>query len=176
MRTIETVLYKFSELPDEAKQKAIESLSGINVDYNWWECAYEDAANIGLKITGFGLDRQRGATGEFTLSAAEVAANILKDHGDQCETYATALTFLDAHDPLFAELFSEENNPTDEDGQRFSDIEDELQDLENDFLEELLEDYSIMLQNEFEDLQSEEAIIETIEANEYEFNEDGTQF
>ena len=54
-----------------------------------------------------------------------------------------------------------------------SESEDKMIDLENEFLQSLLEDYSIMLQNESEYLQSAEAIRETIEANEYEFTEDG---
>ena len=51
-RTIRTKVYLFSELSDQAKQKVIEDNYDINVDYEWWESAYEDAANIGLKITG----------------------------------------------------------------------------------------------------------------------------
>ena len=54
-----------------------------------------------------------------------------------------------------------------------SNNEDKLIDMENEFLKSLLEDYSIMLQNEYEYLTSEEAIIETIEANEYEFTQAG---
>ena len=40
MKTIETVVYDFDELSDEAKQKAINNLSDINVDYGWWEFQY----------------------------------------------------------------------------------------------------------------------------------------
>jgi hypothetical protein len=53
--------------------------------------------------------------------------------------------------------------------------EDDLSDIEDNFLDSLLEDYSIMLQKEYEHLQSEESIIETIVANEYEFTEEGKQ-
>jgi len=57
MRTIETTVYKFDELSDEAKQQSIENLYDLNVDYEWWDCTYEDAENIGLKISEFDLDR-----------------------------------------------------------------------------------------------------------------------
>jgi hypothetical protein len=50
-----------------------------------------------------------------------------------------------------------------------------LQDIEDEFLKSLCEDYSIMLQNESEYLQSDAAIIEAINANEYEFLEDGSR-
>jgi hypothetical protein len=53
--------------------------------------------------------------------------------------------------------------------------EDDLSDMEANFLDSLLEDYAIMLQKEYEYLQSEEAITETIVANEYEFTEEGKQ-
>jgi hypothetical protein len=161
MKTIEIKLYKFAELSEEAKQKAIEKHYDINVSYDWWDFTYEDAANIGLKITGFDLDRNRHATGKFTLSAAEVAANIIRDHGAECETYKTAEKFLSIQEPLMEDV--EEN-------------EDALIDCEDDFLKELLEDYSMILQKESEYLQSKEAIIETFNANDYYFTIDGKMY
>ena len=168
MRTIQVNLYKFEELSEEAKQKAIENLYEINVYFDWWECTYDDAIRIGLRITGFDLDRNRHAKGKFLLSANEVAQNILNEHGEQCETYKTASEFLEEWNPIFAE-YMDENSEHYESYER----EQELIDLENDFLNSLLEDYSIILQKEYEYLMSEEAIIETIEANEFEFYEDG---
>lgn len=155
MRTIRIKLYKFSELSESAKQKAIENLSDINVDYNWWESTYEDAKNIGLKITSFELDRNRHAKGKFTGYAIDTAKDILEEHGQDCETYKTAEGFI-----------SDYNTTLDED----------IEELEEGFLNSLLEDYSIILQKEREYLQSEDAIIETIEANEYEFTITGERF
>jgi hypothetical protein len=169
MRTIETNVYKFSELSEQAKEKAIERLSDINVDYSWWEFTYMDAENIGLKIDSFDLDRNRHAKGSFNLSAPEIAANVLRDHGKDCGTYKTAANFLEDYSPIFAQYMDESNEETYESRE----LEDELQDLETEFLSSLLEDYSILLQREYEYLTSEAAIIETIEANEYEFTENG---
>lgn len=168
MKTITINLYEFSELTPQAQQKAIENLSDINVMNDWWASTYEDAKNIGLKITSFDLDRNRHATGEFLLSAAEVAANILKEHGEHCETYKTAEAFLSDYNPVFTDY-------TDEASENYEsrEVEGKLQDIESDFLKSLLEDYSIMLQKECDYLQSEEAIKEAIEANEYTFTEDG---
>ena len=171
MRTVRTKVYKFSELSEQAKQKAIEQLSDINVDYDWWQSTYEDAANIGLKITSFDLDRNRHAKGEFTLAANEVAQNIFNNHGECCDTYKTAQTFMETWQPVFNEYMDERS-----DKYESSEAEQLLQNFEEDFLNDLLEDYSIMLQNECEYNQSEAAIIETIEANEYEFTKDGKQF
>jgi hypothetical protein len=170
MRTIETKAYTFDELSDDAKAKAISRLSHINVEYDWWESTYEDAAQIGLKIEGFDLDRSRHAKGAFTLSATEVMANIFANHGEECETYKTAKAFEAEWQPLFDDYMDELS-----DKYESQEAEDDLSDIEDNFLDSLLEDYSIMLQKEYEHLQSEESIIETIVANEYEFTEEGKQ-
>ena len=168
MRTIRIKLYKFNELSESAKQKAIESLYDINVDYDWWESIYEDAENIGLKLTSFDLDRNRHAKGEFNLAANEVAANIFRDHGEDCQTYKTAASFMAEWEPVF-------NNYMDENHEDYesNESEEKLNDMEDDFLNSLLEDYRIMLNKEIEYQNSDEYIIETIEANDYEFTQDG---
>jgi hypothetical protein len=137
------------------------------VDHDWYEFIKEDAKNIGLQIDSFDLDCNRHATGKFLLSPLEVAQNILNEHGETCETYKIAKKFLEAHAPVFSEYMNEQSEKYES-----RESEDELQDIEDDFLKELLEDYSIILQKESEYLQSDEAIIETIEANEYDFTED----
>lgn len=169
MRTIEINLYKFDELPEEIKTKAIEKLWDINVDHSWWDITYDDAEQIGIKITGFDIDRGNNCTGEFNLSAAEVAQNILNNHGEKCNTYNTASNFLEEFNPVFAEYM-------DESSEKFegAEAEEDLLYLESEFLKSLLEDYLTLLRNEYEYLTSEKAIIETIEANEYEFLSDGS--
>lgn len=167
MRVIEIKAYTFDELSDDAKKRAISKLSNINVDYDWWESTYEDAAQIGLKIKGFGLTH---AIGEFTLSAAEVMANIFANHGEGCETYKTAKAFEAEWQPLFDDYMDDLS-----DKYESQEAEDDLSDMEANFLDSLLEDYAITLQKEYEYLQGEEAIIETIVANEYEFTEEGKQ-
>lgn len=149
-------VFSFDELDEDARQNALEKLWDINVDHEWWNFTFEDARNIGLKITEFDLDRNRYAKGEFIDPAPEVAEKILSDHGKDCETYKTAKAFLDT--------IKEEYPNNDYDY-------DEI--IEKDFLYSLLEDYSIMLQKEYEYLTSEEAIIETIKANDYQFDKEG---
>ncbi len=160
MRTIRTKVYQFSELSEQAKETAIKNSYDLNVDYGWWESVYEDAENIGLKITGFDIDRGSYCKGDFITSAGEVVEDILSTHGESCETYKTALKYKNCF-------------------QNTSDEVDNIEELENDedeFLKELLEDYRIILQKEYEYQTSEEAIIGTIEANEYEFTQDGKMF
>lgn len=171
MKTVTIEIFTFDELSEAAKQKAIQKHSDINVCDEWYDGICDDAKNIGLKITSFDLDRNRYAKGEFLLSAAEVAQNILSNHGEMCETYKTAQNFLNEWQPIFNEYMDEQSEKYES-----REAEDEMQDIEQDFLNSLLEDYSIILQNESDYLQSDEAIIETLIANDYEYEEDGTLY
>jgi hypothetical protein len=164
VKVIEKNVYTFAELNDEQKKVVLNNLYDINVDHEWWDFTYDDAANIGLKITSFDISRRNSITGEFTLSADEVAANIIRDHGENCETYNTAQAFLDSKNDI---------TMPDDDSDDFPEWEDKMIEMDDDFLKSLLEDYLIMLRKEYEYLTSEEAIIEAIEANEYEFDERG---
>ena len=171
MRTKTTTreLYTFSELSEEAKEAAVNNCRHYSTRNDWWEGPFEDAAKVGLKITSFDLDRNRHAQGEWITSAKECAKSILDGHGETCETYKTAKAFLDERNELVNTW------PKDEDGEleNGGKLDDELDDLENEFLESIVEDYSIILQNECEYLQSDEAVEEAIQSNEYEFTEDG---
>lgn len=159
MKTVSINLYSFEELSEQAQQNAIDKNRDFNIDRDWWKFTYEDAERIGLKITSFDLDRNRHADGNFLLSPQEVAANILKEHGEECETYKTASKYLEEQNPIFAEYTTEPDN--------MEELENKLMELEEQFLNDILEDYSIMLQNEYEYLISDEAIKEILIINEY---------
>jgi hypothetical protein len=153
IKVTKTKVYKLAELPDNIRAKAIGNLSDINVNFDWWDCTYDDAQNVGIKITGFDIDRGAYCEGDFIDSAATVAYKILSEHGDTCDTHKTALRFLDDIKKNFTE--------------------EDLDKLEDEFKRSILEDYRIILQKEYEYLTSEAAIVETIDANEYEFDERG---
>ncbi len=155
MRIKETKVYSFDELSEDAKQTALEKLYDINVPYEWWDGIFEDATHVGIKLTEFDIDRGSYCRGEFYKYPEDVARMILQEHGEDCETYKTAKEFLVS-------------------SARAKD--DEVEDLDAEFRRDILEDYRILLQKDFEYLTSEEAIIETIEANEYEFTGDGRLF
>lgn len=175
IKITETKIYTWDELTDKQKEKALSKLYDLNTDYEWWQSAYEDAEQVGIKITSFDLDRSRYAEGAFTMSAEGVAKAIVEDHGPDCETHKTAKEFLDTITPMidFRDNFADDDDTTEEEYKTFDDNTDKIEELEEEFLKSILEDYSIMLQKEYEYLSSEEAIVETIKANEYEFDEDG---
>lgn len=177
MRTIttETNVYTFDELPQKAQEKAIQYLWDANVDYEWWDAIYEDAERIGLKLTVFDLGIRRYAKGKWTESPERCAELILKEHGEDCETYSTARNYLFDREKL-VKKYSDGNNIDQVTEDNEDEFDQECDELDADFLHSLCEDYSIILQKESEYLTSEEAIVETITANEYEFTIDGNLF
>lgn len=168
-RKIEVTLYQFDELNDEAKEKARDWFSQFALDHEWWKNTYDDAENIGLEITSFDLDRNRHAKGKFTDGAIVCADKIIKEHGDKCETRKTAEAFLKERDEIV------DTAEKDEDGgfANEHELDEKLDHCENEFLRAILEDYSVMLQQECDYLQSDESVDENIRINEYEFTQDG---
>ena len=178
MRTIETVVYKFEDLPEEAQEKAIEKNYDLNTEYDWWESVYDDAERVELKITGFDLDRADYCNGKFIYTAKDTAEAIIKEHGEAYETYKMAKIFLDEYTPLAAKLEKAKDIDYKYGHRRcltdlIDNIENAIEDMIDDFLGNILHDYKIMLGKEYEYLTSADAIAETLIANEYEFTIDG---
>lgn len=169
MKKHEIITYSFYELSEDAKEKAIQNLWDINVNYDWWEFIYKDAERIGLKITGFDINSY--CEGHFILDSLDVCKEIFKKHGEDCETFKTAQQFTVDRDNLVAKYSDGKNlEIVTEDEYEFDSDCDEL---EKEFLKSLLEDYRIILQKDYEYLTREKAIQETIESNDYEFTDDG---
>lgn len=154
MRTETKIItyYKFSELSEASQEKALSNLYNINVsDSYWYESTKEDAKQIKCKIVEFDIDR--GSYCKMQLGyEPDVIEAILTKHGETCETYKIASEY--------------KSKILDAEGNVYSDIA-------LDFRQELQEEYLSILRREYEFLTSEAAIKETIEANEYEFNEEG---
>jgi len=173
MRTVRTKVYQFSELSEAAKEKAIEWFFFGNDLTFAWENVTEDAIQVGLKIHS--LDDHRRNDGEFVESAESTAQQIIENHGKDCETYKTAADFLKERDELVSKHSDGINtNKVAEDNEY--EFDQECDELEQDFLNSILEDYRIMYYKEIEYENSEEYAIETIVANEYEFKADGSIF
>ena len=171
MRIKETKVYQFAELSDKAKESAVNNMANINIDYEWWENTFYDAEHTALlKLTAF--DTDRFCDGEFIEDAEETAKKIISEHGKNCDTLLTAREYMTDRNNLVKkysdgkqiDIVTEDNE---------YDFDNDLDDLNSEFLKSILEDYRIILRKSYEYLSSEKAIIETIEANEYEFTEDG---
>ena len=155
---------------DEVKDKAIEKQWDINVDYEWWDCIYMDAEDAGLKLEYFGLDRNLHCTGKFIEDALHTADAIIKSHGASCDTYKLAESFLAERDKIVNTAPKNENGEFEDEYE----LDSQLDDLEDQFLKDLLYEYAWILQREYEYLTSCEAIYETLQANGYEFYADGS--
>lgn len=160
-------LYRYDELSETAKKKARERIAEFQTDYGWWESVYEDAEQVGIKITSFDCGRSQEIDGK--IDQVEATANlIVKNHGEMCETYKTAAAYLKERAEVIAAAPKDEDGEVDE-----YELDEKLDELDEEFTKSILEDYLSTLGKELEYLYSAEAIEETIEANEYEFEEDG---
>jgi hypothetical protein len=170
MKTIEIKLYSFEELNYTAKERALSKFYNINVEHNWWEFIYSDAKELGILIKSFDLDRGKHIKIDIDSSyyCGDVANKIISSHGKTCQTYIISETFLkDREDIEFKyddKLINEE---------QFDDI---ISELEEEYTNDIANEYLSMLKQEYEYLTSDEAIIEAICANDYEFTEDGKLF
>lgn len=171
MKTVEINLFKFDELSEEAKNVAIENFRESCLDEEWYCFIYEDAKQVGIKIESFDIYR-----GEISInlnySLEDTAYKIIFEHGEYCDTYKAAKSFLDNKSNLVTkysngvdlERVSEEN---------YDLYDEEIEEFEQDFRNDLENAYLSILRNEYEYQQSDEYIIEYIQANEYDFTEDG---
>ncbi len=171
MKTIEITLYKFAELSEDAQQTAIFNQSDINVDYDWWDSVYEDAKEIGLIIDGFVLDYGK-ITAQFDNGGENTARAIITNHGSECDTYKLAEQYLSAR----AEILTNMEDIEDDENSYAYELDGDMEQLSDDFLVDLKNEYLSILQKEFEYLTSKEQIIETIIANDYDFTVDGDMY
>lgn len=167
MRQVTKTVYTFNELTEKAQEKALKELWDINVELDWYDFIYEETESLGFKILAFDVYTNTIET-KWIESYRHVAENIIAVHGRTCKTYVDAKQFLDKYIPLcdkFNKMSGDEDN--------YYDIEENLEEMCKDFERSIEHDYWYMLSKEYEYLTSEEAIKETIEDNEYEFDENG---
>lgn len=166
------MVYKYDELTEDQKLKVLEKQADINVDHEWWKYIYGEAKDLGFKIEGFDLDRNNYCKIKMIDSGCEIAEEIIKNHGESCETYKHAKQFLDYWKTL-VEKYSDGINKDQVHENNEYEFDQDADELEEEFKKTLQEDYRIMLQQEYDYLTSREAIEEIIKANDYDFTEDG---
>jgi hypothetical protein len=157
MRTLEITAYTFDELSETAKQVALYNNRDINTNYNWWDWTYQDAANFGIDITSFDI-YYKNITIKFTLDPLDVANNILNECGPTSDLYS------------FADVYRSAYNKLDDTG---DDTDEKLEELASVFKHALRREYIGILAREYDYLESDEAVIESLMANMYEFTADG---
>jgi len=202
MREVCKTVYNYSELSEKAQEKARDWYRGGAFDYEWWDYTVEEFVTIGnmLGITfdGEGTRNLRvhfsgfwsQGDGASFAGSWEYKANALCEvkrefpHNRELHDIAEALHQIavryeqsegcDEDYPLSALIYISPSRYCNENTMRCT---SDSEDLDEDLLEQfrsLAQWLYSRLENQWEDMNSDEVVAESIECNEYEFNEDGT--
>lgn len=172
----------FSELNKEQQRKVTERLRDINVDYEWFEYTLEemrkDLENLGfnkvvINFSGFHSQGDGASfTGNFDIPASK------KEKSKRISLFKSECgikVFSDLGEELMEHVFSKEDKDLGVSVERISHhySHENTIDSDNDFVKSWSKRYSReiyrALENEYNHLTSDEAVVETIEANDYEF-------
>lgn len=202
--TIETTVYTYDELSDDAKEKARDWYRGLGLDYDWWDGNYEDFNSVGA-ILGLDIDLSKtyftgfysqGDGSSFTADYAYVKGmkaaireyapkdKILHDIADRIAEAQKNLFYgaTGYVKPWSGRSYLIEVDLYDQNGNDFECAIPALTYLNDNAqaIVEAIEDlngwFYRQLEKQYEYLTSDEAIAETIVSNEYTFTEDGRRF
>lgn len=146
MKTLEIKAYEFSELNEKAKDKVLFDFTDINTNYDWWDIVYDEFDYLGLKINSFDIYRQTIDI-EFKNDIKDFCNNVVNDWHDT--------DIVNICDDYLVNV----NNPNKENEAYYKRL--------------IADEVLTTLTNEYDYQVSSEAIIETIEANEYLFTKEG---
>jgi len=185
---------KYEQLNDKAKANARDRFADINVDYDWWEFIHEYAEEVagklgiyGLEIKGFDLDRGSYVQYEANFRTPMMKLDELSDaqredlkHIIDPLVAQSALCAIHSQGSfLWASIKPSYRTSLNVDWEVWeADDDEELEDLlDGDVIEQAFNDFADwiqgQLQAEYDHLTSDEAIENSIIANEYEFDEEG---
>lgn len=161
MKTIEIKVYKFEELDEQTREKVIENYRYINVDSTfWYDWIKEDFIRLGLEIKEFDLG-YRNYVKIYIDNLEETSKSIIEEFGDSVLIKQTAKNYINEYEKIQANFKEDE------------DIEREVELLDEQYEKEYSEDILSYLRSNYDWETSDEAIYQTIEANEYDFTIDG---
>lgn len=208
MRTIETKVFQYAELDDDAKEKARDWYRSGALDYDWWDYMYEHVSTaarlIGIELEYRQAKNQKGepiagqpciwfsgfssqgdgACFEGTYRYAKGSCKAIRAEFGEGDTDLLAIVdglyeLQKAHwYRLWARVkhtgryYHKYSTDIETDGFNEDESDDDLKELLRDFMEWIYR----KLEAEHDYLLSDEAVVESIEANEYEFTKDGNRF
>jgi len=202
MRIIEKEVYQFDELSDRARERAREWWRARGLDYGWWDFIYEDFIAVG-KCLGIEFDYRSGVNGrgEPTLGEPCIYFSGFSSQGDgacfdgnwsyrkgwrkELKGYAPK----DAELVRIGECLQAAAKPkwvasarTKHRGHYYHEhcMDVDVYDCaDEDTVAEALRDFACWLyerlDNEYEYINSDECVDESIKSNEYEFDEFGVR-
>ena len=193
-------ILQFDELSDAAKETARQWWREGALDYEWWDCVYDDFESI-LKILGFDVSQRdiafsgfwsQGDGASFTGSYAYAKGAALKirayaPRDSDLHQFADRLQTMQRRNfyqvtgsisrmgryvhECTMQCDVERSDDVDWSQDEYDDAQAIFEDVSRDLARWL---YSA-LEREYEYQMSDENVDESIRANEYEFNEDGTR-
>ena len=193
MKTKTIKVYQFNELSKEIKEKVINEYVGINVDCDWWVFSLEDiteqikektSLNINPEKINFDLNRGLKMYIEDSVLLSSLCEKY--KYLENIDLTAKFGVFTNDLGGGMCSSLKYSDLPTED--MIDLDIDDDTPELKKAVIENIYKDKIINDLNEihlileqgikdlwedYNNLQSEEAIKETIEANEYGFNENG---
>lgn len=199
--TVKTEVFKFAELSEEAQETAIERYREGNLDYDWWD--YDDAkqaaACMGIEIeeiyfSGFSSQGD-GACFEGSYNYQKGGVRAIKEYAPlDTKLHQIAQDLQDIQKTCFYGLHASVKQSGHYSHEYCTDInvyerrtlrdgyesDEEASLADHEAIEEALRDFMRwiykQLEAEYDYLNSDEAIKETIEANGYEFTADGKMY
>ena len=161
MKTIKIELYKYEELDKETREKVIENYRYINVeDTFWYDWIKEDFSRLGLEIQEFDLGR-RNYVKIYIENFEDTSNNIIAEFGDSVAIKQTAKNYLKELEEIVSNYKEDE------------DIEREVEILDEEYQKEYSADILSYLHANYEWEISDEAIIEEMISNDYDFTIEG---
>ena len=222
MEIVETAIFKFDELPDDAKEKAREWYREGAFDYNWWEFVYEDFTQIceilGVEIStreqgyypansytrktstvqqiffsGF-WSQGDGACFEGTYAYKKGSVKKIKEYAPkdidlhwiaeqlfnvQAKNFFSVTATI-KHSGYYYHKFSTSINVYKVYGNQYwvdeADADAETADTITELMRDLMEWLYKTLEKEYDWMNSDEQVDDSILANEYDFNECGERW
>ncbi len=184
MRKETIQIYKFEELSKEAQEKAINDRQTINTDFDWWEFMYDDFADrlgkVGIECKNFFFDIY-DRTITMDEPSVEDSEKILKSFLTSKEQILFGIENEKIKDEVELKIYEEDGSIyfyySNDEGEAEEELNNsKYRETINNKLKEKLQTFLKELGKQHDFLMSDEAIKETIIANEYEFLKGGEMF
>ena len=180
MREMTTMVYSFNELSEAAQERALNAFRDINVEYDWWTYGAYDTIRTAGRLLGLDIDRINFDTDLYCIFNADyeyvrgASAAVCKEFPQNTDLHKIASELQALQKRHFYSLscaITKGRSMNRYECFRFG------EDYECEDLGDIIDDFAhwarVLLRDEYEYLTSDEAVTETIEANEYEFTEGG---
>lgn len=195
MRTKKIELYTYSELSEEAKEKARDWYRQGALEHEWWDCIFDDAKTIGalmgieidqIYFSGFSSQGDGACfTGEYQYKKGSVTKikeyapqdnelhRIVENLRDIQRQNFYALSATIQHEGRYSHEYSVRVNVSDSRQEYWQDISSDTAESLSDALRDFMRWIYNVLESECDWLVSDKQIVESIEINDYEFTADG---